>query len=187
MFKKLSLSSANMHKKAGIIVVIWAQITAFSSEIPRRIDTVSVVQGESFHLEMVPGLGTLLNFPCDVERAILGNQTIANIILTEKFPRELVVTLVSGTTSATNLIVTCVNNKNPFVFDVDPNPSHHRDVVIINRQVRKISSRAFTNNVTPMNKTRAKRSPISGKQSLSINRNPRADQSMDQAKNEGEK
>jgi hypothetical protein len=137
MCKKSTWSSFKVIRLLVIGLVFFYFYKSWSSELPPRIDSVVVYKKESFHLEMVPGLATLMRFPCRVERAIEGNKSVSEVVLNEQFPKDIVVSLKAGTKLATNLIVTCTNNPNPFVFDIHPNQNHHRDVLVISRQAQR--------------------------------------------------
>ncbi len=78
---------------------------------------------------MVPGLASVVTFPCDIDEAIVGReQDLKALVSPTTKKKQLTLFLSSGASQSTNLLVRCGDKKDLFVFDVISNRTIHQDV-----------------------------------------------------------
>jgi hypothetical protein len=96
-----------------------------------RIQSESVDKGKVSKVYVAPGLATLMKFPCVIKEAIVGNNSLVKAVVSEKDSQSLIVNLSGPNKTATNLIVRCISQESPFVFDVISSRTLHQDYVNI--------------------------------------------------------
>lgn len=99
---------------------------------PKRIQSILFDKGEPHRIYLVPGLGTVIVFPCFVSDGFIGDESQATVRFSPTTKRNLLLSLKSTAVHATNLIVRCENQSSHFVFDIIPNRQTHQDVLEIN-------------------------------------------------------
>jgi hypothetical protein len=92
-----------------------------------RIQTQSVNKAKVSKVFVAPGLATLVRFPCVIKEAVVGNSKLVNAQISEKDAQTIILNIASSTKTATNLIVRCISQRSPFVFDVISSRSNHQD------------------------------------------------------------
>ena len=96
-----------------------------------RISDVRVHSYKSQKIYLSPGLVTLINFPCQTEMTVVGNEFDAKAQISPVNAKIVILNLTRIEAQATNLIVKCVNKSKQFVFDIVPSRSNHQDVVYV--------------------------------------------------------
>lgn len=134
------------------------------SDIPERISAIYFDHGKVARLYLYPGRTTLLDFPCEVTKAVPGPASDIETVLGATDKSELDVWLKSGASQPTNLTVRC--SKDVFVFDVIPSRATHQDYVQI---VGSFGGPELT--LEPARSERADVDPYQGKKLVSSSQN----------------
>lgn len=92
-----------------------------------RIQSTRVDRGSVMKIQLSPGLGSLLKFPCELEEVFVGRNEGVNAQISPNSKKNLFLNLKSNALSPTNMIVKCQEDRNVFVFDVVPSKSTHQD------------------------------------------------------------
>jgi hypothetical protein len=114
-----------------ILLVVLSALFSVSSQASgiKRIRSIVVDKGEVQRVMMVPGLASVILFPCDVDEAVVGRQEDLKVQISPTTKRQLTLSLSSGASGSTNLLIRCGDKSDPFVFDIISNHLVHQDVV----------------------------------------------------------
>jgi hypothetical protein len=127
--KFIFLLGAGVQVASGFLALDSSQASVHGVDRPPRIESIYFDHGKVEKLYLYPGRTTLLDFPCDVTRAIGGPAGDIQWIVGATEKSELDVWLKAGSAQPTNLTVRC--NKQVFVFDVIPSRASHQEYVEI--------------------------------------------------------
>ena len=98
---------------------------------PKRIQSVIFDKGQPHKLFLHPGLGAVISFPCFVSESFIGDESQAEIKPSPSTRKNLLLSLKSSASKATNLIVRCEGQTTHFVLDIIPSNSTHQDILEI--------------------------------------------------------
>jgi SUMO ligase MMS21 Smc5/6 complex component len=96
-----------------------------------RIQSQSVNKAEVDKIYIASGLVSLVVFPCVINEAIVGNSSLVSSRISEKDSNSLILSLSGPERTSTNLIVKCVSQSDPYVFDVVSSKRLHQDYLRI--------------------------------------------------------
>lgn len=92
-----------------------------------RIQSQSVDIGKVAKVYVAPGLASLMRFPCVIKEAVVGNSTLVDAQVSDKDAQSIILSIASPSKTSTNLIVRCISQRSPFVFDVISSRANHQD------------------------------------------------------------
>lgn len=115
-------------KKMFLISLLLFQSAAAS---PKRIQSVMFDKGSPHKIYLHPGLGSVITFPCFVSDSFVGDESQAEVRPSPSTKRNLLLSLKSHASKATNLIVRCEGQQSHFVLDVVPSSTNHQDILEI--------------------------------------------------------
>lgn len=115
-------------KKMFLISLLLFQSAEAS---PKRIQSVMFDKGSPHKIYLHPGLGSVITFPCFVSDSFVGDESQAEVKPSPSTKRNLLLSLKSHASKATNLIVRCEGQQSHFVLDVVPSSTNHQDILEI--------------------------------------------------------
>ena len=115
-------------KKMFLISLLLFQSAEAS---PKRIQSVMFDKGSPHKIYLHPGLGSVITFPCFVSDSFVGDESQAEVRPSPSTKRNLLLSLKSHASKATNLIVRCEGQQSHFVLDVVPSSTNHQDILEI--------------------------------------------------------
>lgn len=98
---------------------------------PKRIQSVLFDKGTTLKIFLHPGLGSVITFPCFISDSFVGDESQAEVRPSPSTRKNLLLSLKSSASRATNLIVRCEGQNSHFVLDVVPSSTSHQDVLEI--------------------------------------------------------
>jgi hypothetical protein len=111
-------------------------IPAFSHAAPTsRVGSIIFNKGTVEKIYLASGLGSVLIFPCPIDEAFLGRSSEVTVLTSPKTKKNLLLSVKSSFSEATNLIVRCEEQLAPFVFDLIPSRAKHQDVILIRSSI----------------------------------------------------
>lgn len=117
-------------KKNLLIISISTFIILYASA-ENRIQAFRFDQSQTQTISLSAGLGSRLLLPCPVLEVLVGRTEDLKAEISPNDPKVVYLNLKKTLSSPTNLIVTCENNRNVFVFDIVPSNQNHQDIVEI--------------------------------------------------------
>nr|BFD69036.1 hypothetical protein HAGR004_40580 [Bdellovibrio sp. HAGR004] len=114
--------------KMFLISLLLTQSAAAS---PKRIQSVMFDKGTPHKIYLHPGLGSVITFPCFVSDSFVGDESQAEVRPSPSTRKNLLLSLKSHASKATNLIVRCEGQQSHFVLDVVPSSTSHQDILEI--------------------------------------------------------
>ncbi|MGZ3769353.1 MAG: hypothetical protein ACXVCP_08495 [Bdellovibrio sp.] len=115
--------------KKIFLTSLLLSMTVFAG--PKRIQSVLFDKGNPHKIFLHPGLGTVITFPCFVSDSFLGDESQAEIKPSPSNRKNLLLSLRSTASRATNLIVRCEGQHSHFVLDIVPSKIIHQDILDI--------------------------------------------------------
>lgn len=115
-------------KKMFLISLLLFQAATAS---PKRIQSVMFDKGIPHKIYLHPGLGSVITFPCFVSDSFVGDESQAEVRPSPSTRKNLLLSLKSHASKATNLIVRCEGQQSHFVLDVVPSNTSHQDILEI--------------------------------------------------------
>lgn len=125
--------------KKLLFVISFMVSTGYSLD---RLQALRFDKSKVQKIHLVPGLGSMISFPCLIEEAFLGRSEDLMVQISPKDKKILFLNLKLNSSLPTNLIVRCVIEKNIFIFDIIPNKTNHQDFV----EIRNFYGRLETTN-----------------------------------------
>src|SRR4051812_6055617 len=120
-------------KFVGVLIFIFIPILTYADKStlavasPKRISTRLLDEGRVHELYITPGMASVIDVPSPITRIIGGSPDDLQIIFRSSYPREVVLTLRSGTSKPTNLFL--MLGKRKLIFDIHPSYTTHQDLV----------------------------------------------------------
>ena len=108
--------------------IILSLILLVSAKTP-RISEIEFDLSKPYLIYMSAGRSSVMDFPCDIQHAVLGLHNDIKLDFAPDSPRTLHLWLSHDFSQPTNLVVRC--DKKVFVFDIKPSRSNHQDYVNI--------------------------------------------------------
>jgi len=100
-----------------------------NAKAPERIQSVILDRGKVARIYIAPGLGSVLTLPCNVAEAFVGREAEVTVIFSPNSKRVLFISLNSGSSEPTNVVLRCERGRVNLVFDIIPSKFMHQDVV----------------------------------------------------------
>ena len=116
-------------KSMSLVLISLFTVTSFARD---RISDLNAKRYQPNPIYLSTGLVSILNFPCEVEMVIVGNEVDAKALISPSDKKIVIVIISRVSAQATNLVAKCQNRKKHFVFDLVPSRTNHQDVVYIN-------------------------------------------------------
>ncbi len=120
-----------MKKFFSFLVLTLFLSQAQATNQTERVGSIIFNKGKIEKIYLASGLGSVLIFPCPVDEAFLGRSSEITVLTSPKTKRNILLSVKSSFSEATNLIVRCEEQTAPFVFDLVPSRARHQDVVHI--------------------------------------------------------
>jgi len=120
------------HNLCNVILFSLFSFFSLSKPIqaaPKRIQSIAFDKGETHRIFVVPGLASVIKFPCFGADALSGDESQVSVRFSPTTKKELQISMRSSFSRPTNLIVRCEGQSDHFVFDLIPSRSIHQDVL----------------------------------------------------------
>lgn len=103
----------------------------YASDKIDRIQSYRFDRSQVKQIYLAPGLGTKIMFPCSLIEAFAGRNDDLKTQISPNDKKVLYLNLKLNNSFPTNLIVSCENERTPYVFDVIPSKTKHQDIIEI--------------------------------------------------------
>lgn len=114
---------------------LHATVEPKKEDMPKRIQSLIIDRGEVSKISLVPGLGSIMLFPCSIDEVFLGRQSEVSVQVSPTTKNSVLLSLKSWSSEPTNLFVKCKRARSYFVFDLISSHSLHQDLIEIRAAV----------------------------------------------------
>ena len=149
----------NLKKLLSISMLLFSQ----HNHSLERIQSQSVNKAEVEKIYIASGLASLVAFPCVLKEAIIGNTSLVAARISDKDSNSLILNLSGPEKTSTNLIVKCVSQSDPYVFDVVSSKRLHQDYVKISAGYRGPSRKSESLRLLDSSKAKSNKAPEESK------------------------